>query len=372
MSNLQDLIRFTREHDGQRVMSAYVGEAPPDPAEREAWMLELRDSARHIESSLADSEEEERRQFASCVDRLWEEAPKEGTLPRTEGWACFVAENGDALSLTTPPGATTHMEWAVGPRLIPFLRLLEPTEALILQVDQKDARISTYLDGAVTSSAELEADWGDDFEPDRASAGYHQGKHGHAGTDSAQRHRRDATARLHSDAIRRAVTIAKPNVPILIGGAADSAQHLLESLPPAIAERAIVAPELRMNPAEVSLDAVRHGLREWHARMLKQRVASLREEAHPGGRGAAGYEAAREAAALHAIDELILSDSAWREDPDRIEALVRDALTHGAVVEWAEPETLATMGPTGAGIVAGLRFPLPEPPSEEFSSSHPF
>jgi hypothetical protein len=358
MSNLQDLIRFTREHDGQRVVSVYVGAAPSDPAERESWKLELRDAARRIESSLADSDAEERRQFASCVDRLWQEAPKEGTLPRTEGWACFVAENGDALSLTTPPGATTQLEWAVGPRLIPFLRLIEPAEALIVQVDQKDARISTYLDGAVTSSAEFEADWTDDFEPARPSAGYHQGKHGRAGTDAAQRHRRDATARLHHDTVRRLVAISKPGVPILIGGAADSARSLLETLPPDLASRAVVESGLRMDSPQDSLDAVHAALRAWRERVQRDLLVALREDTRPGGHAALGFESAQRAAQVHAIDDLIISDAAWRARPEDLETLVHAAVSQGADVEWADPGTMAALGEAGDGVAARLRFPV--------------
>lgn len=361
MSAWNDLLQFTRAHQGEFTLSVYIAASPADPHERQSWLVTLRQQLDRIRDELATHPAEEQAVFGKCVGQLFSQLPAQGTMPRDKGWGFFCAAGGDELMLALPPGIETSVFWGLGARVVPFLRVAEPDEALVVQVDRNAARLSLYRDGTFEAPVLLEAEGIDEVGPIMSKspkAGFHSGTRGRAGADEAQRQRREATERLHANTLRKLGAMVGPGMPVLIGGAPESAVQLLEALPTALTDRAIVAPDLRMGPPEQSLDAVRAALHALRTRQQQEKIEALREAAHVNGRAALGYEGTLQAAEVGAIAELIFSEHAWRQHPAQIERLVHIALADGAQVEWAEPGAMKALDGQVDGIIAGLRFPL--------------
>lgn len=361
MSNWNDLLRFARAHTGELTLSVYVAASPPDPSERQSWMVLLRQHLNTLRDQLGDAPLDEVDAFAKCVERLFLQLPAQRTMPRGQSWAFFCAAGGDELILAIPPGAETSVHWGLGARVVPFLKVAEPEEALVVQVDRQLARITHVVDGTFETQAVIEAEGIDEVGSFMGAAprqGFHGGTRGRAGADEAQRARRESTDKLRNAAVRKVAALAGPTMPILLGGMPESALHLLEALPPALADRAIVVPDLRMGEADHAMEPMRAAMHMLRARRQQERIAQLREAAYDTGKAALGFETAKYAAERGAIAELIFSESAWRKHPDGIESLVRDALAEGAQVEWAEPSAERELDGKINGVVALLRFPL--------------
>lgn len=365
MTSWNELLRFTRAHQGELTLSVYIAAAPADPGARQTWLVKLRKQLSQISDALDDQPVEEREAFAGCVARLFERLPTRGTMPRDHSWAFFAAAGGDDLMLELPPGVETSVHWGLGARVVPFLRVAEPEEALVVQVDRISARLTRFVNGELEDSYLLEAESIDEVGPHMSApprVGFHGGTRGRAGADEAQRQRREATDRLLANVVRRIGTMAEFRMPILIGGAPDSAVRVLESLPVALADRSILATDLRMGAPREYLGEIRAALRTLHGRQQQERIAALRDLALSGGTAVVGYETAERAAQMGAIAELIFTDDAWHRHPAEIEALVRRALVDGADVEFAEPGAVRAMDGAADGVIAGLRFSvLPTP-----------
>lgn len=362
MSAWNELLQFSRAHQGELTLSVYVAHAPADPNERRSWLVILRQQLATLRDSLSTRSADERAAFESSVARLFERLPTQGSMPRNASWACFCAAGGEELLLTLPPGAETSVHWSEGAHIVPFLRVVEPEGALVVQVDRQGARVSRLAADEVVTTLDLTTEPIDEVGPFMGAAarqGFHAGTRGRTGTDEAQRARREATERLHATLVRRLPSLAEAGTPILIGGAPDAAQSVLEALPLSLSDQAVLVPELRMTPAAASLPLLREALHTLRAKRQLARVEALREVAHTNGRAALGFEVAQRAADNHAIAELIFSDAAWQQHPEEIEALVQRALADGAHVEFAEPAVLT--GANSEGVIAGLRFPLTPP-----------
>lgn len=365
MTSWNELLRFTRAHQGELTLSVYIAAAPADPSERQSWFVRLRQQLNHISDGLDAQAHEEREAFARCVAKLFDRLPAQGTMPRDHSWAFFAAAGGDDLMLELAPGVETSVHWGLGARVVPFLRVAEPEEALVVQVDRISSQLSRFANGEFDDSVTLEAEPIDEVGPFMsapARTGFHGGTRGRTGADEAQRQRRESTDRLLSDTVRRIGTMAEFRMPVLIGGAPESAVRVLESLPVALADRSILATDLRMGTPHEYRDEIRSALHQLHSRQQEERIAALRDLALAGGSAVIGYEDSERAAQMGAIAELIFTDEAWHQHPAEIEALVRRALVDGAEVEFAEPGAVRAMDGTADGVIAGLRFPvLPTP-----------
>ena len=156
--------------------------------------------------------------------------------------------------------------------------------------------------------------------------------------------------------------MAGDTMPILIGGPTESALRVFNALPTALVERAIVTESLRMGTPDHSMSELRVSLHTLRARHQHERIEQLREAAYGSGKAALGYEMAKAAAERGAIAELIFSEAAWRQHPEEIETLVREAIAEGADVEWAEPEAEQDLAWPIDGVAALLRFPVASTP----------
>jgi hypothetical protein len=361
MSNWNDLLSFARAHSGELTLSVYVAASPSDPSERQSWMVLLRQHLNTLRDQLGDAPVAEVDAFGQCVERLFEQLPAQRTMPRGQSWAFFCGAGGDQLILAIPPGVETSVHWGLGARVVPFLKVAEPEETLVVQVDRQLTRITHFIDGTFQTPIVLEAETIDEVGSFMGAAprqGFHGGTRGRAGADEAQRARLESTDKLRHATVKKVAAMAGTTMPILLGGTPESALQLLEALPAALADRAILAPDLRMGDADHAMEAMRNAMHALRARHQQVRIAQLREAAYDTGKAALGYETAKYAAERGAIAELIFSESAWRKHPDGMEMLVRDALAEGAKVEWAEPAAERDLDGKINGVAALLRFPL--------------
>ncbi len=342
MSNWNELLSFARAHSGELTLSAYIAASPPDPSERQSWMVLLRQHLNTLRDQLGDATVAERDAFGNCVERLFEQLPAQRTMPHGHSWAFFCGAGGSELILAIPPGVETSVHWGLGARVVPFLKVAEPEEALVVQMDRAQARITHFNESLFAAPFVIEVEKYDEL----------------GWPDDADRTRMQAQENLAHAAAKRISTMAGDTMPLVIGGTSEAALRVLNSLPAAIADRAIISDDLRMGAPDHSMRAIRTAMHTLRARRQHARIEQLREAVYDTGKAALGYETAKYAAERGAIAALIFSEAAWRLHPDGIETLVRDAIAEGADVEWAEPEAERDLNGPMAGVAALLRFPL--------------
>lgn len=358
MSNWNELLRFARAHSSEPTLSVYVATSPLDPNERDSWIVVLKQEVHTIRQRLADAPDADLdedlnaglhadlKAFDLSVARLFEELPKEHTMSREQSWGFFCSATGDELMLMLPPSSETSVQWGVGASVVPFLRTAEAEEALVVQMDRETARVTHFNDSAFEEPVVIDVDTFDEL----------------GNNDDAQRTKEAAQDKLLHATVKKLTTMAGDKMPILVGGPTESALRVFNALPPLLADRAIVTESLRMGTPDHSLTAIRASLHTLRARHQHERIVQLREAAYGSGKAALGYETTKVAAEHGAIAELIFSESAWRQHPEEIESLVREAIAEGADVEWAEPEAEQDLNGPIDGVAALLRFPIVSAP----------
>lgn len=356
------LQHFIRAHREELVLTVYLEATPAAPAERRQRLVLLRQQVAAAREALATASQEERDAFERAVERTMDHLPPEHSITGGPAWACFCAAGGDHLHLEAPAGVPTTVRWALGAHVVPWLRVADDGEALVLQVDRQRAWISRLDGGVLERVAALEADPVNAPGPNMGETprhGFHGGTRGGTAADDVQRQRREATERLHGASIKRLAAMAGEGaLPILVGGAPEAAAHVLRSLPTALAARAVMADHLRMEEGGNAVPLLRDALRAARLAHHRERVEALRGAAHANGRAAFDVGVAARAATHGAIAELILSDSAWQRHPREIESIVLRALADGAEVAWTDRALLDGGAEGSDGLIAGLRFPI--------------
>lgn len=343
MSAWPELVRFIRQHRLEPTLTVYLEALPADPAGDRAAGLRLRDALERLSREMDGAPPFEKSDFDDCTEDLIEALPSEDRRSRSAGWGYFRAAGGDRLVIPVPAGIETSASWGTGPRVVPFLRVSTPQSALLLQADRQHARFSLLHDGVIEEIISLEVEpIVEDGSP-----------------DDVQRQRRAASERFHAMLVKRAVALSEDHLPVLVGGPAESALHVLGALPASLEARSTRVPDLRMESPEHALGAIQDAFKALRETQQRHHVDELREDAHDHGRATLGFEQAFRAAERGAIAELIFGDSAWRARPEAIELLVHRAVDGGATVQWAADGVLDGNAPGVDGIIAGLRFPVP-------------
>jgi hypothetical protein len=361
MSVANELLTFVRAHREELTLSAYVEASPADPAERRNWRIEFRQQIARTRDALATASADERDAFERCLDRLVDRLPADGARPGGGSWACFCAAGRDTLVLTLPRGVETTIHWGPGPLVVPYLRVAAVEDGLVVQVDREHARISRLMGGALLTLVQLEATAVSDVGPHMGEAprqGFHSGTRGRSGADEAQRQRREASDRMLGVLRRRLTALAGGGIPLVVGGAPETAAHFYRLLPPGFEGRNILAPAVRMDESPELLPAIVAALDALRTRRQGDRLDALRQAAHASGRAALGLVGTARAAERGAIAELLFSESAWRAHPQEVEELAQRALVDGAEVACVGAGLMHGADGDEDGIVAGLRYPL--------------
>ena len=359
MSIPAEFVRFVRAHREELTLSVYVEATASDPAARRNWRILLRQQLSAARAQLDGAPQEEQDAFDRCAEQLGERLPTDLSLPAGAAWTGFCAASGDMLLLTIPTGVATSARWGLGADIVPYLRVAEDESAVVIQVDRQRGRISRLEHGSVRTLAEFAAEVEGEATPPMGGTprqGFHGGTRGGTVADDLQRQRRKAEEQMHAALLRALPALAEGEVPIVVGGAPETAAHVFRQLPVHLTNRAAFSPDLRMHDSHESMHAIRDALHALRDRRQQQRVAALLDAAHQGGRAALGYETAAQAAANGAIAELIFSDRGWRQHPLEIEHIIQRALADGANVSWAAHLDAEV----GDGLIAGLRFAEPD------------
>lgn len=359
-----DLVRFVRDHRDLPTLSVYVEASPSDPATRRAWQVKLRKGLNDIRHALARADRTERDAFERCATAVLDRLPQEDAPPSTMGWVCFATSTGETVVREIPDIRETSAAWGMGPQVVPYLLVATDTHALIVQADRGHARIGRWEGEHLVALEQFESEQVHGIGPTMgrpAKAGFHSGTRGATGADEEQRIKQDASEKMLAQVRHRIPVLAKPNEPILIGGSTDATTALLADLPTPVRERTRVVPDLSLATHGGDLASVIH--RTLHvdaAQWRTKRVESLRDVARANGKAVEGLHRVQTAAQMGALAELIFSESAWRQQPVVIEQLVHRAMLEGAMVA-AEPKgDGAALNGVPDGILAGLRFPLPD------------
>lgn len=360
MTTSTDLRQFLRAHREELVLSVYLEARPADPAARHQRPVHLRQRVSAARERIASASRDERELFERLVQEALDRLPADAAAESGGSWACFVAASGRVLEMTLPPGVETSVSWGLGANVVPYVRVAEPEAALVAQVDREHVRLTRWERGRFETLLALEAlpvaDTGTHMG-EAPRVGFHSGTRGRSGADDAQRQRREESERLLGALVNKVSAVPGPDLPVVVGGSAESVARLLKAMPAAVAARSGHAEALRMELPQDAIPAIREALHALQARRLGERLESLRDAAHANGLATTGLARTTKAAAHGAIAELIFSDRAWHAHPNEIEALVQRALMDGAVIAWAGPDAgRAALDGDADGLVAGLRF----------------
>lgn len=359
-----DLVHFVREQRDLPTLTVYVEASPEDPAIRHAWQVKLRKGINDIRHSLESADRSEREAFERCATAVLDRLPPEDAPPSTLGWVCFATANGETVAHEIPDIRETSAHWGIGPQIVPYLLVATDTHALIVQADREHARIGRWEGEQLVALEQFESGrvHGIGSTMGRpAKAGFHSGTRGATGADEEQRIKQDASEKMLAQVRHRIPLLAHANEPILIGGSTDATTALLADLPAPVRERTRVVPDLTLATHAGDLASVIH--RTLHADAAQwrtKRVESLRGVARANGRAVEGLHRVQTAAQMGALAELIFSESAWRQQPVVIEQLVHRAMREGAIVAADPSGDGAILDGVHDGVIAGLRFPLPE------------
>ena len=356
--SLSHLLRDTQ------VLSVYVDGSVRDPARRLAWRIELAHALDETRRSVADSPRAERVAFEACVTLLEDRLARLvgfGTLG-TPGWVAFVTHDAVRLAEPVPAPVPTIAAWGTGPCLTPYVRALKQTRPVIVVVtDARKARIYRCLAGALTRVETIRAHVAADAPSHMGnppSVGFHGGTHGETGEAAAQRARHHGTARMITDVVRIATTLAGHDGWIITGGIPGVAAQLAYAARSVAEGRVLHVQSLDVHATDAQLLATAQA----SASQLRDtldlaRVSDILVDAERGRTASCGEEQTRSALEQGSVRELYLTERFFLDHRTAAEQAVKAAFDQGAVVEEVS-RGVASLLDTHGGIGARLRYPL--------------
>ena len=359
MLDYAGLVKLEKSLRNGMVLSVYVDGELQDPAERRRWRMDLRHELDAIAKRLESASHTERESFAACrlalVDQL---AGFTGAIGAA-GWVGFFGVDGMYHASMLPVEVPTLAVWSAGAVVAPYLRVLKETRPVIVAiVDAKKARLFRYVGGEVTRLATLRAHTLVD-EPSHMGApskvGFHSGTRGRAGTDAAQRERREGTAHLLGELASALTSEAGADGWIIIGGIPSVADAALQALPDELSLRAQrVELDVHATDAQVATCA-RSAASELRAALDLDRLTRVIHAAERFGPGEIETTEIERALREGRVQELYLSLRYLTDHPDDTEEVVRLAFDSRAVVEEVSGPAGARLDEVG-GLAARLRY----------------
>ncbi|HUF27033.1 MAG TPA: hypothetical protein VMM18_08660 [Gemmatimonadaceae bacterium] len=150
MLNHDQVRSLTRALDGQRVLSVYIDGRFGDPAERTAWRRRLAGDLHALRESIVNATREERGAFERAVSRLDECLADFPGAIGARGWVGFITGDGVAHAGTVPVRVSPIVTWEAGPRIAPYLGVLEQMQPLIVvMIDSRTARLYVVRPGDI-------------------------------------------------------------------------------------------------------------------------------------------------------------------------------------------------------------------------------
>lgn len=356
------LVTLVRESHDVVTLSVYIDGRVTDPAMRTRWRTELQNA---LDTARAGVSPLEREAFLICETLLEQALSRYDGALGAPGFVAFVTPDAVRFAEPVATPMPTIAFWSRGARVAPYVRALEHERPVLAVVSgSREMRLYRWHIGTLQRLDSVQARdvLGDGEAPARArtasDAGGHRNVRGATGADDVQRVQEAELHRLVNDTVQRLVQEAGHSGWVVLGGAKDVVPRLLAALPRQVAERTLVHPGLR---SKATLSEIRTAVEEGATRLRHAReqrlVSQLVERAHKSARATVGLIPTREALALGAVEELLLTPRAWAAHPADVEAVVSGTLRQGGAVEHVDGDAARTLDAEGNGIGALLRFP---------------
>ena len=344
-----------------KTLSVYLTAWTDDPAKRETWRIELKNTLDARREGLRLASHAEREDYDACVRHLWEYLnPVHGVLGEP-GWVAFVTTDGVRHAEALPVAMPLRVDWGVGIQLAPYIRVLKNhLPAIVAVVDAKHARVYRYAVNRLTSVASMRAHKRVHALPPMGSApreGFHTGTRGATGSDLADRARLVGRDRMLHELCERLVAESSPDGWIVLGGISGVVEAAFNLLPSHDQKRARRLDALDVHATEAQIvattdHAVAEASRERDSTLVDDVIALAR--AH--GKGSTGWETTEESLRQRATETLLFTDHALSDHPVELERAVALALEQGADVEHVSGTGATRLNAEAEGIGARLRF----------------
>ncbi len=359
------LSTLVRESHDVVTLSVYIDGRVTDPAMRTRWRTELQNA---LDTARSGVPAFEREAFLICETRLEQALSRFDGAIGAPGFVAFITPDQVRFAEQVATPMPTIAFWSRGARVAPYVRALEHERPVIAVIaGSRETRLYRWHTGtlirldSVETARDVRAE-GD--APDRArtasDAGGHRNVRGATLTDNLQRVEDAQVHRLVNETVERIAQHAGQSGWVVLGGAKDIVPRILTALPRAAAERTLVHQGLR---SKATLSDIREAVQDGAARLRHAReqrlVSELVERAHANARATVGLGPTQSAIEMGAVEELLLTPTAWNTHPREVERVVSGTLMQGGAVEHVDGEAARTLDVEGGGIGALLRFPTP-------------
>lgn len=358
------LATLVREARDMVTLSVYIDGRVADPVMRTRWRTELQNA---IEATRAQIPDLERQAFLVCETRLEQVLAQFDGAIGAPGFVAFVTPDQVRFAEPVATPMPTMVFWSRGARVAPYVRALEHERPVLAVIaGSREARMYKWHTGALTRlDSVLAHDHREDGEvPDRArtasDGGGHRNVRGATGADELDRLQEADLQRLASDTAVQIADHVGNSGWVVLGGAREVVPRVLAALPKGLADRTTVSTHMKCKATTTEIrDAVSEGAAALRHAREERLVSQLVERLHKSSRAAVGLESTLAAIELGAVEELLLTQSAWVAHPFEVEEVVSGVLMQGGVVEHVDGSAAHTLDSEGGGVGALLRFPLP-------------
>lgn len=362
MTTYNDLVELERAIGDEQVLSVYVSLSEKDPAQRQRWQIDLKNSLDEVEASLAGQSHAAREAFARSRETALAKVAEARGVIRSPGWAGFFvgAREYHAGGLEAP--VRTFAAWDTGPRLTPYVRALKESRPVILALlDKRHGRIFKYVNRAIELVESLSAD-ADIDHPYHMSAqprpGFHPGTRGSPGADEVERELLDAMKRMLLSLSEKITKVASDDAWIVFGGMKNVVHEAFARLPKALGPRAIIVEGLDVRSSESMIAGVaRQSASTLRDRLDLEIVTEALDGAASNGLGAVGIKDVMQALEQGRVRDVYFTLRFLEQHPREAEDALRMALGTRAVVEHVSGDAALKLDEAG-GVTARLRYTL--------------
>jgi hypothetical protein len=363
MLTYEELLRLDRHHRGERILSVYLPRADQDPARRAERFIHLDGEISKIRRSLDEASRSERAAFDRAAAAVRE------SLGALGDWgtpvAGFAAASGAVWAGAVLASIGFVVRWRDGLTIAPYVRALKQERpVLVTIVDSREARLFRYRAGELIPLDVIEVEGkpdANDHKGESVPSGVRPGIRGAAGRDEMGRREEAAFQRLVNQVVQRLEIEAPPDTEVVLGGTLQAMRQIEGALPKSFEGRVAVSEALT---STLTLPEIARAVTDAASALTARRdagwIATLLDQASGHGRSAKGVMETRRALAGRAVHELLLAGSFVDAHPDDAEELVRAALDGAARLEVAPRAAAARLEDEAEGVIARLRFPIPE------------
>ena len=360
MLTRHDLAELSRAHEGDMVLSVYLGRQSSDPGDRGSWRLRLGGALDTIRTCIEQEAPTDLPAFEAAVEHLTAALEANGRVLPSEGWSAFATGERLWHAEPLPFRPPDVVRWRQGVYAAPYLRTLKERRPVILAVlTRMHATLYRYLDGELDSGIELHAEWPAAESADvgvskRASTA--SGVRGVTRTDYTQRVVDENAKRLRKQVVEALSEMAGKDGGVVLGGTVKAISAVRRDLEPRLDGRIIEAPEVSFDSTSAELLAAVGPAASTLTRMRQSRLLDACADA--GDRASRGWNQTYRALAAGAVDTLLVARGLIESAADDAERLVRLALAQGADVEELGEELGERLMAEAEGAAARLRFRL--------------